>query len=501
MEAGHERTSPLLLGIDCGLSATKAVIFDVEGTELGASRVEAIRNSPRPGWAERDAERAWHDVTLAVRNALTQVGVSGRQIAAVGVAGYGDGICLVDRNGIPIRPVILSLDARASNILEGWKRQGIIERALALTGRASVTGSPAPLLRWLATNEPEALERTRWLLYAKDWIKLKLTGEVTTDTTEANSLCGNLHGEYSSEALSVYGLEQIWDKLPVVVPSAENVGRVTPGAAEAAGLTPGIPVASGLIDAVACIVGAGCTNPGQLCAVLGTWAINGGVVEQPVPSPKWLLRGFAEAGQWVAMSNSPASAANLEWFVRGFYPKARAYELMERELESVLRDDSRLLFYPFLYGSPYGSCPSASFLGLRGWHTRAHMGRAVLEGVVFNHLTHIDRLRTAYDFSDFHLTGGGSRSRVWGQMFADALDAPVSVSTVRESGAWGAAICAAVASGIYNSVAEVAERSLKGSRTYAPDTARTRYLMEARNRYKLALDKLMPVWEIVNDGE
>jgi L-xylulokinase len=496
--------SPYLLGIDSGLTVTKAVVFDEDGRQRGVGAVNNAHKSPHPRWVEQDMDRLWESCYGAIRQALDEAGIGGGDIAAVGVSGHGDGIYLVDEEGRPVRAGVLSLDSRAYKVLERWQESGVTDRALELTGQKPFASLAATLLTWFKGHEPESFERTRWILYVKDWLRYKLTGEYATDPTEASSGFTDVNTqEYSPEVLSLYGLEEVQGKLPPVVACTGVVGEVTREAAEATGLAGGTPVVSGAHDIDACPVGVGCTKPGQLTMIAGTWSINGVISDRPVLNEAGLCRNFVVPGLWANFGASPASATNLEWFVQRLSPleveKAKnsgtsPFAFVNEEVKEVLGEESRVFYHPFLYGSPYGDAATAGFFGLRGWHTRGHVLRALFEGVVFNHKWHVDTLRSVSDFTRVRLTGGGSRSELWSQMFADALNLAVEVPDADEAGALGAAVCAGVGADVYRSLDEATERTVRLLRTHEPDSENHQRLTEAYETYTAIAEALTPVW-------
>ena len=496
--------SPYLLGIDSGLTVTKAVIFDEEGREKGKGDANNVHLSPYPRWVEQDMDRVWENCQDAVREALRSAGIEAGEVGAVGVAGHGDGIYPVDEEGNPVRPGILSLDSRAHGVLERWEESGVMEGALELNGQVPFPALPPVLLAWMKEHEPKSLERTRWVLYVKDWLRYKLTGEYATDPTDASSGFTDVKTqEYSSEAFPLYGLEEVREKLPPVLACMEVAGEVTREAAEATGLRAGTPVVTGLHDVDAGAIGVGCTKPGQLTMIAGTWSINEVISAEPSFDETSACRNFAVPGLWMNVAASPASAANLEWFVQRLSPLEveRAQErgtspfgFVNEEVESVLDEKSRVFYHPFLYGSPYGDEASAGFFGLRGWHTRGHLLKALLEGSVFNHKGHVEDLRSNFEVTQVRLTGGGSRSELWSQMFADALDTTVEVTDADEAGALGAAVCAGIGTGLYSSLDEATSRVVRLLRSHEPEPEGRDRLSEAYETYTALAEALEPVW-------
>ncbi len=483
-----------LLGVDAGQTVTKAVLFDLAGRELAAGSAKSSVASPRPRWAERDMEQAWQATAGAIRECLAASGVRPAQVAAVGIAGHSDGAYLVDDSGAPVRPAITAMDTRAHQILAEWQGSGTGRRALELTGTVPFAGSPAALLAWLARHEPSTLERARWHLFCKDWLRYRLTGEIATDPTEASaSFCDVRTQEYSAEACALFGLGGYARLLPPIVPSHAVAGRVTPEAARETGLAAGTPVVTGAHDVDAAALGMGAVEPGQLSLIAGTFSINQVVSTEVRLDERWQARTFLSSGRWLNMSTSPASATALEWFVREL--GVPSYEQASAEVAACLDGPSTVLFHPFLYGSPHGPDAAAGFLGVRGWHTRGHLLRAVFEGVVFNHRTHVEALRSGFAFRPAaRLSGGAARSAVWAQLFADGLGCAIEVPAAAETGALGAALLAGLGVGAYADL-DAAAHVVSVGRRYVPDPDRVAVLDAAYAAYQEAVTALAPVWK------
>jgi L-xylulokinase len=500
---------PYLLGVDSGLTVVKATVFDPSGAVVGAGSALAQYRSPRPRWVERDPEQQWRDCVTAIWAACEAAaanGVAAEQIGAVGLTGHGDGLLLLDGDGEAITPSFPSLDTRAHAVVEEWRRNGVAETVLKLSGEAPFPQHAPAMLTWLRRQQPAVARRARRLLFPKDWVKLRLTGVLCTDPTEASAGFTGVHTRrYSPEVLAAYGLADCFELLPPVRPSTEVVGEVTRSAAAVTGLAPGTPVVSGIHDVDASALGAGGIRPGQLVLVAGTYSVNELLATEPHVDPRWLCRDWAEPGLWMHMSTSAASATNLEWFARQLCPEESAvadrrgispYEALAREAASAADAPGEVLYLPFLFGSPHGELASAAFLGVRGWHTRAHLLRALIEGVVFNHRTHVDPLRAAMPVSEVRLTGGATRSDWWSQTFADVLELPVRVPAAEETGTLGAALCAGVGAGLYRSLAEATEAAVTVTRVHEPTGGdRQRWLGELYASYTQAVAALGPVWE------
>lgn len=493
----------VLVGIDSGLTVTKAVVFDTAGRPLGASGAPSQQATPRPRWLERDMDDLWTTAATAVGRALEAAGVPASDVRGVGLSGHGDGAYLIDADGRPARPGINSMDSRAVDVMARWEAEGVLARAPEVTGITPWAPLPATLIAWVREHEPEVYERIRWTLACKDWLRYKLTGEIHTDFTEASTGFTEVNSQrYAPEVFALYGLEDFADKVPPILGCTEVAGGVTAEAAAATGLAEGTPVVAGAHDIDCCAVGVGVLGPGQLCAITGTWSINETITHEPALSPNWGCRNFVEPGSWLCLSASPASSANLEWFVRQLCAAEAAeaerrgvspFAFVTDEVSSVLDEPSSIVFHPYLYGAPGGAPLTGAFLGVRGWHRRAHLLKGLFEGVVFNTLGHIDDLRGGLDVSDIRLTGGGARSHVWCQMYADALGAPVHTTDADESGALGAALLAGVGTGVWGSLPEAVGATVRMVADYEPDAKRGEQLTETYETWKALADALVPV--------
>ncbi len=452
-----------LLGIDVGGTVVKAVLFDLDGTPVAAGDARSASRHPHPGWAERDAGDVWSACATAVGMCLDQAAGTlaswpgAGAIAAIGLVGHGDGAYLVDAHGEPVL-AIAATDGRAVD----EARMLATDRALALSGTHPFPGSPPALAVWLAAHDPGVLDRSAAWLMSKDWLRFKLTGEIGTDETDASGAFTDVAtGAYSDELIDAAGFTAWRRLLPPIRHSADVVGGVTAEAAAATGLALGTPVVCGAHDCDGAAIGMGAIEPGHLSLIAGTFSINQVVTPVLATDPRWQARRFVRPGEFLAMGTSPASASNLDWFLREFGPTG------PDPLGTVNADVAGLIgaagtdastspvFLPFLYGAPHGFREGGGFVGVRAGHTRAHLLRAVFEGVVCNHRAHVDGLRDGFALTGAaRLTGGGARSAVWTQMFADALAMTVEVPTAAEAGALGAAVLAGWGVGVWPELTE-----------------------------------------------
>ena len=492
-----------LLGIDAGSTVTKSVLFDLDGNQLASASRRVPPSYPHPHHVERDQDELWMAVAETVREVLEVSRTDGVDVVAVGVTSHGDGVYLVDDLGRPTRPGIMSLDTRAHAIVQEWEASDVSDRALALTGQRPWPSAPAALLAWLSQHEPEALSRSTWALPAKDMLKSRLTGQFSTEPTEASLSFTNVRTQRYDDAVpELYGLCGLDRLLAPVIPCGAVSGVVTEGAALQTGLAAGTPVAASAHDVDCSAIGTGVVEPGTASVVAGSFSINQAVSSSAVVGDAWCARNFVREGHWLNMSLSPTSAANMEWFTQRLCADDIArgeavgdpFAFVDREIAEIDGTPSDVVFLPFLFGSPLPVEASAAFVGIQGWHGRGHLLRSVMEGIAFTHRQHVDSLAEAFACTSVRLTGGASKSHYWCQLFADVLDRDVEVAEADESGALGAALLAGVASGDYPDVVGAVRQAVRVARRYAPQPESVARLDAAYATHQAVIAALVPFW-------
>ncbi|GBQ83765.1 FGGY-family carbohydrate kinase [Asaia krungthepensis] len=496
-----------VIGVDCGSSSAKAVIFATDGRIMGLGQARIAQITETPRHVERDMAQAWRIVSATIRQALGDAGLTGQDIAGVGITAHGDGLFLMDRQFQPLGHGIMSLDSRAYGIHDQWKHAGLLDRMMLLSGQRPYPYSATTLLAWIKRHDPRRYAAIGVVCFAKDWLRYCMTGKVATDLTEASTAFTDLHTQsYSPQILDALDLSEMVDALPPMLDSCEQAGRVTALAAEQTGLLEGTPVSAGLHDVIAAAVGLGQVRAGDMTVTAGTFSINEVLRDAPVTGTEWACRAGYRKGLWNCMAISPASASNLEWMARYVAPEdpEAAAKLIEASIAKF--KDGRTtrqipLYHPYLFGSPFECPATASFLGVQSWHDRADLFRAMIEGTIFNHRHHVEDLLRSGPVRSIGVSGGGSRRPEIGQLFADILGRPISTSPVREAGALGAAMTAMVACGLATSLEGAADCLDLEPRYFKPDPVLARYYEDIYRRYQSVAKALEPFWPALHSDQ
>ncbi len=492
-------TDHVLVGVDAGTTSIKAVAFSLDGTALADAARESPVSAPRPGWVEQDPAATWErtaDVIRAVVDALP----ASATVAAVGVAGQGAGCWLVDEDGDPVRDAILWSDGRTGDYVREWRDGTTYDAVFDRCGYGLFPGLPLPIYRWVEDEEPETVERADTAFFCKDWLKFRLTGERSTDPSDA-SIAHYLpdQQEFSAETARRLGAERLAALIPDPVDADDVVGRVTPAAADATGLPEGTPVVSGTMDVAASAFGSGVAEPGGYSSVVGTTLQNQTLTAEPAisgPRSGYTLALGVE-GMGLRAMGTMAGTPNLDWFVDELFDGTDVSSVEER-VRSVPVGAGGVLYHPYLSSggekAPFVDPGArAQFTGLTAEHTRDHLARAVYEGVALAMRDCYEHLPGTPD--RVHLSGGGARSELWCQLFADCLDAEVAVPAGEEFGAKGAALLAGVGVDLYDDVPSAVGRATAVAETYAPRPDASRRYDRWYDVYRTTRERLTDVWE------
>jgi xylulokinase len=456
-------TGDLVLAIDLGTSATKVILFDVTGRIVAASETDTPLRHPEPTWIESDAESWWQTAIRGIRFVLGQPNVRADAIRAVGVCGFMHTLVPVDANGRATFAPMLWPDQRCAR--EAAELVSHADTFIRVAGRSVTTMSSVPRLRWLGAHHPEIRAGARAFLLPKDFLRLRLTGEVGTDALDASGtgLIDRATGDWSAELLDLAGVSPA--QLPPIRRSDEVAGCVTAAAAAETGLRPGTPVVVGSGDWPSTIVASACYLPKSVCLYLGTAGIIGSFAS---------AEDQATFGKQAYFGSVTATGAALRWTRELFAGSTETLTFNRLATEAGTSEPGArgVLFFPHLMGERGGAMrPNArgAFYGLTLAHRRADVFRSVLEGTaIWLRMTTEPNL-IKQPIGDFLLLGGGARSTLWREIVAAVYRRHLLVSEVIEGGAFGVAVIAAVGTGLYPDYRAIADDWVRISTVIEPD--------------------------------
>lgn len=487
-----------ILAIDRGQSCIKAAFCNLDGSVVCVeSRKCQPIESPRPGWAQQDMNRIWEQAALAIRSLFRKSDICSMDVAAVSFCGQGGGNFLVSEDGEAAYPGILSMDSRHEAVAAGLENPGNVEipRTVAF-------------MRWLKEEEPETFQKTRWILGSKDWIRYCLTGKANADMSDPPAPVNLDTGEYQTECLEAAGIPECLSMLPPLAYASEICGAVTKEAAERTGLMEGTPVVAGAHDMIACSIGSGGNRQGHLAIIMGTMGINIAVADRGTrlkeakdPGESFTFGGVSK--DFKTVTTSIGSGCNtMNYFLDLMFEKEKleaeeqkisVFELLEERLSE--KKPSSVLFQPYLMGTFYNSSAKAGLIGITANTTREEILLALFQGICISMCMEIGKLeeRMQEEFQEIWMVGGGSGSRIWGQMYADVLKRPVHIGKDSEAGCRGAAICAGVALGRYG----LNENFPKpvAAMTYYPRKENARWYEKQLALYREAYDLSAKIWD------
>ena len=442
-----------LLGIDVGTGGTRALVIDEQGRVIAAATEDhRAFASPQIGWAEQDPCDWWRACGAAVRKALAKGQLRGDQIACVGLSGQMHGAVLLDEQARVVRPALIWCDVRTEKQSRDLTARISAERLIQLTCNPALPNFTLTKCLWVRENEPANWDRVRSLMLPKDYVRFELTGERATDVADASGtlLLDVANRRWSKEMLELVQMDESLP--PSLYESPEICGRISVAGAAATGLQRGTPVVAGAGDQAAGAIGMGVVSPGSVSATIGTSGVVFAATDRPALDHRGRLHTFCHAvpGRWMVMGVTQAAGLSLRWFrdQLGAGDRLESYESLTAEAAKAPPGCDGLLWAPYLMGerTPFLDPEARGMLvGLTASHTRAHVIRAIMEGVAFSLRDTFTILKEMeVPVKTIRLGGGGAKSALWRQIQADIYGQPVETVEAEEGAAYGAAILAGV---------------------------------------------------------
>ncbi len=463
----------LFLAIDVGTGSVRAALVDIKGKILAVCSREHEQIVPQFGWSEQRPQDWWQGVVSSVRDVLDKVPHAGSRISAIAACGQMHGTVLVDGSGGLVRETApLWNDKRTVDYVTAFERAHPSESYLSDCANPPTPAWPGFKLQWLRDHDPQAYGRAAAVLMPKDYINLRLTGEIAMDRNDggASFLMDPETGEWSPKMIGLLGLDG--SKLAPLRNPIEILGHVTARAATETGLREGTPVLVGGADYPVALLGSGVCRPGIGSEVMGTSAIITAIASRPLLDPSVCNVGTVE-GNWGAFMLLESGGDAMRWARRAFHEKQVSYEEIVAKAAEAPAGSERLFFMPYLAGERLGDHRNAraQYFGIGAAHGLAHMHRAVLEGVAFavkRHINILDRI-SGSPLERVIASGGGAKTRLWMKIKASVYDIPILVPEEPECGLVGCAIMAAAATGRFRTLEDAADAYVSYSEEVAPD--------------------------------
>ena len=472
-----------VIGVDCGTSGTKTVLFDESGKVIASKTIEYPMYQPKNGYAEQDPADWSNAMINTIKAVMTQSGVSKDDVKGIGISGQMHGLVMLDKDGNVLRKSIIWCDQRTAKEVEEMNEKLGEKKLIEITANPALTGWTAAKILWVKNNEPEIYEKCAHILLPKDYLRFILTGEFATEVSDASGmqLLNVPNRCWSDEVLSALEIDK--SLLGKVYESCEVTGEVTAEMAELTGLKAGTIVVGGAGDNAAAAVGTGVVEDGKAFTTIGTSGVVFAHTSSISIDPKGRVHTCCAAvpNSWHVMGVTQGAGLSLKWFRDNFCNAEKEtaslmgvdeYYLMDKEAETVPVGANRLLYLPYLMGerTPHLD-PDARgvFFGLSAMHTKKDMLRAVLEGVSYSLRDCVEVFREMnINVSDMMACGGGGTSPLWRSMLADLYNCPVKTVASKEGPALGVALLATVGAGIYSSVPEACKAVIKTDKTQEP---------------------------------
>jgi len=454
----------LIIGIDSSTTACKAVVFDIHGQTVSIGREALPLLKPQPAWHEQPVESWLHAAQTALQQALAQVDKN--RLAGVSIATQRETFAVAAEDGTPLDNALVWMDERARDCLDEIDQVYGKQRVHQETGKPLSANLSLAKLVWMKAHHPEWFQKPLRVLDVHASLAHYLTGRYATSwgCADPMGLFDMRHNTWHTEMTSALGLDNLL--FPDAYPVGALVGQITPQAAEATGLPEGLPLFAGLGDGQAAGVGVCTVQPGEAYLNLGTAVVSGAYSESYQVDPAFRSMYGGVPGSYTFETVLLGGTYTVTWFMenfaRGNSEAQPSVEMLEAEAAQLPPGAQGLVLVPYWNSAmnPYWDASASGIVaGWRGIHGRAHLYRAILEGIALEQRLHTLGVERALEqpINRYIAVGGGARSPLWRQIVADSTGKAVYQAEAPEASALGAGILAAAGCGLYPSVLAAAQ--------------------------------------------
>lgn len=472
-----------LIGIDLGTSGTKTILMNENGEVVSEAVYQYPMYQPQNGWAEQDPSD-WKKATLeTIKEVVVKANVKKDEIVGIGLSGQMHGLVMLDEENEPLGKTIIWCDQRSEKQVQDMKNIMPEEKWLEITGNPPIAAWTAAKIMWVRENQPERYSKCRHILLPKDYIRFILTGKYAADVSDASGmqLIDIRNRCWSQEVLDKLEIDR--SLLGDLHESQDIVGNVKADIAVICGLSEQTAVIAGASDNASAAIGTGIVRDGEAFTTIGTSAIVYTHMSeyQAIPEGSLHICCCAVPGAWHTMGGPQSASLSMNWFEKEFCEPyfieteksgQNIHEKVNEEIDKIQIGSDRLLFLPFLMGerTPHmnPNCRGA-FIGISAIHTREHFLRAIMEGVTHS-LADCNNIlkKLGKEVVSMRVCGGGSKSQVWRQMMADMYECDIKTINLEEGPAFGIAILAGVATGVFDSIEDACDKFIKNQDITSP---------------------------------
>ncbi len=512
-----------LVGVDIGSGGCKVSVIDLKTKRVETRSREYPTYYPRPGWAEQKPEDWVSAASFLTKSILAKKSTIASEIIAIGLSGVTHSPVILDKNGSPISRSIHLTDIRSQKEAN-YLKERLGEEILKATMNDVNVMWTAPMLLWIKNHKPEVWNKIRHVIFPKDYVRYRLTGEIATDHIDAEgSLLYNTHSRsWDERFLSILGLKP--NQLPLILNPTDISGKVTTEGYRIFGFKEGTPVITGSTDTLLEVFASGCRNPGDCTVKLATFGRICVISDKPIFDEKLITYSYIYPGMFYPGTGTKSFASSLRWFRDRFFKSrsqiekgnpsiepqnneidlsSKAYNLMEKEAENVPPGSEGLIFHPYLQGegSPYNDPKlRGGFFGITLRHGPPHFIRAILEGTSFSILDSMNFIRekNLTVREPIRLIGGGTKNRLWTEILIDVLGMEGIIPPAMDPSS-GAALLAGVGTGVFSSLEEAQGFFSENQESINFKPEKHTLYKRLFNLYKIAHDKMLEVYHGLAD--
>jgi xylulokinase len=488
------------LGIDIGTTILKAGIFDDKGISISTvSQEYLLEEKSGRGDVEVPQEYYWESLVEAIRKLFYDISRNDvLKVKALSISTHTDTIFSVDRNGKDVRPVIIWLDNRGDKEIKRIRESFDTKKMFGITGQPE----PAPMvfgnrIYWIKSNEPGVFNKVYKFMQVMDFILYKLTGEIVGEPTVYNGsyIYDMNKNDYFDPILEFIGVGR--DKLPSIMKSGTNLGRIKKEIADTLGLPRDIQIIVGAMDQNCSSIGSGNYEGGIVTETTGTVLAVLTNINKPIFDYSTLIPVYNQIvnDKYCFLPWTPSGGVVLEWFKDNFYSYEKElksintdiYNYMSSQAEKVKPGCNGLITLPFFNGvyAPYNN-PDARgiFFGLNLSHRKEHFIRSIMESTAFMLNLYINLFKKmGIKIKEMRSVGGGSKSNLWNQIKADITGVEIKTLKNSETSVLGAAIIAAVGIGFYKDFKTACNNMVKFKKSYFPDLKNREIYLEVYKKF------------------